>query len=175
MTGSSATYTDAGTLGEPTRVNIGPLTTIFTPPSSCSSLFGSPTYHWDSAASSVYDAVVFQGVTCSSIETEIFTQPLQTGSSVLTQVVRPFLNLDPNCWPLSIMPDNVDGGYGAYSAPGFYSPGAICPSGYTTACSAIIPSATGTAISNVTSAANFNFMWSLLPDETAVGCCPRYV
>jgi hypothetical protein len=47
---------------------------------------------------------------------------------------------------------------------GFYSPGRICPAGYTSACSA-------TALENY----GWDVQYALRGGETAVGCCPTYV
>lgn len=64
-----------------------------------------------------------------------------------------------DCWPTAAS------GAAAPSTPlggwGFYSPGFDCPYGYTSACSATGGVSTGWPI-----------QFSLLPDETAVGCCP---
>ena len=65
------------------------------------------------------------------------------------------------CWPP---------GSGSVTTPippflgwGFYSPGLICPAGSTSACSATAGGASGWPV-----------QFSMVPGETAVGCCPRY-
>lgn len=66
------------------------------------------------------------------------------------------------CWP------PTSAGASSVSPPflgrGFYSPGLICPSGYTSACSA---TAGGSSAWPVEYPLNYG--------ETAVGCCPTYV
>lgn len=47
---------------------------------------------------------------------------------------------------------------------GFYSPGLLCPSGFTPACS-----------STYGGFGNMPQLQSLIPDETAIGCCPTCV
>ncbi|KAB5586246.1 hypothetical protein GE09DRAFT_58134 [Coniochaeta sp. 2T2.1] len=65
-------------------------------------------------------------------------------------------NLD--CWP----PRSNDVSSGvAVNGWGFYSPGVECPIGYTSACSSTAGVEGG-----------FAFQFSMLPRETAVGCCP---
>jgi hypothetical protein len=66
-----------------------------------------------------------------------------------------------DCWPprtpsVSTPPPPLNGW-------GFYSPGLACPAGMTSACSA-----TGGQ------PASWTVQFSLLNQETAVGCCPRY-
>ena len=62
------------------------------------------------------------------------------------------------CWPN--LPQSSISLHGA----GYYSPGLICPVGYSTAC-------TATGIGG----SNFEYQFPLsVGDETAVGCCPRY-
>lgn len=76
---------------------------------------------------------------------------------------------ESTCWP----PVTITPTPGNLSSYGFYSPGLICPSGYSTACAAA-----GTAKTAVTGLANgtgFAFQYDLLANETAVGCCPTYV
>ncbi|KAI0505622.1 hypothetical protein F5B22DRAFT_651556 [Xylaria bambusicola] len=66
---------------------------------------------------------------------------------------------DPQCWPER---QNLDLSTGvALNGWGFYSPGISCPIGYETSCVA-----TGTVNGG------FPFQFSVLPRETAVGCCP---
>lgn len=48
---------------------------------------------------------------------------------------------------------------------GFYSPGLICPKGYTSAC---------TATATATTLGTWTPQWVMDAGETAVGCCPRY-
>ncbi|KAH6877063.1 hypothetical protein B0T10DRAFT_193447 [Thelonectria olida] len=115
-----------------TRTNLGPLTTEFTYPSSCRVAILSCTNC----------AKGWQGQTCGS--NHFNTQGVQD-------------NVD--CWPErsnSSISTSV-----ALNGFGYYSPGLLCPTGYTTACQA-----TGT------SDGGFVFQFPLLQSETAVGCCP---
>jgi hypothetical protein len=70
---------------------------------------------------------------------------------------------DRSCWP----PRSA----GAYERPvpvmgwGVYSPGLVCPSGYSTACSWDGAKETG----------DFEFLFKPDASETAIGCCPTYV
>ena len=66
---------------------------------------------------------------------------------------------DPSCFPPATttpFPTNADAG-----ADGYYSPGLICPTGYTTACAN-------------TGSDPFSFAYPTRPGETVVGCCQRY-
>jgi len=69
---------------------------------------------------------------------------------------------DPNCWPPRTTGISTPDGplYGW----GFYSPGLVCPMGLTRACSATGGGSSG-----------WPLQFSLLEQETAVGCCPRRV
>jgi hypothetical protein len=74
---------------------------------------------------------------------------------------------ETTCWPPGLGSTSqllVDGHKLELYGFGFYSPGLICPAGYTSACSA-----TASATSN------FNFQFPPTKMETAVGCCPTYV
>jgi len=74
-----------------------------------------------------------------------------------------------SCWP----PALVSAPRAPYFGWGFYSPGLICPGGYVTACTAALN--TDGSPSSITQGSSFNFQYPLIPGETAVGCCPRYV
>lgn len=69
---------------------------------------------------------------------------------------------ETTCWP----PRSAD----AYIAVppfdgwGFYSPGIVCPLGYTTACNATAGGQTG-----------WDVQFPMTTGETAAGCCPTYV
>jgi hypothetical protein len=64
------------------------------------------------------------------------------------------------CWP----PVTVSTPKPPFQGWGYYSPGLVCPTGYTTACTAEYG---GTS--------EWNMQFTLAPGETAVGCCPEYV
>ncbi|PHH51733.1 hypothetical protein CFIMG_004486RA [Ceratocystis fimbriata CBS 114723] len=110
------------------RTILGPLTTTFTPPATCSSIFGD----------------------CSTC--------LQGWRAQVCLETKQIENTD--CWP----PTSA----GAQSATqplqgwGFYSPGIVCPAGHYSACSATAGSTSG-----------WEVQFSMLPGETAVGCCPE--
>ncbi|KAH8901964.1 hypothetical protein BR93DRAFT_973053 [Coniochaeta sp. PMI_546] len=114
------------------RTNLGPFTTPFTYPASCSVV--------------VQDCSTcnlgWQGQSCGN--NQFNTQGVQD-------------NLD--CWPPRDA-ENLSTGV-AVMGWGFYSPGLDCPIGYATACA----STAGTD-------GGFPFQFSMLPHETAVGCCP---
>jgi hypothetical protein len=79
-----------------------------------------------------------------------------------------WLNDATACWPPATTgPPTArsslrDWNFGGW---GFYSPGLVCPGGYTSACS---------AIANQTAALGWDVEYSMLAGETAVGCCPRH-
>lgn len=62
------------------------------------------------------------------------------------------------CWP----PRTVTGDDAKNFHAGFYSPGLVCPAGFTTACSTVSNKPGG----------NMPQSQSLLAGETAIGCCP---
>ena len=113
------------------RNNLGPLTTTFVPPDSCSD------YGIAGTA-----AGGFRAQECA-------------GGTLLDNA---------RCWPSATI---------APPAPplagwGFYSPGLVCPTGYASACTAYPSGSSPTT----TSGPSFSFNYALLPQETAVGCCP---
>ena len=134
------------------RTVLGSLTTTFTPAPSCFSLF-QPLDDRGLFDTLPLPSVALQAVTCAS--DEFLTSDMVD---------------DKNCFPPVTTSVSSDNGF---LNQGLYSPGLICPSGYTTACSALPAKAKSTATLN--GAENFHFVYSRLPSETAVGCCPRYV
>ncbi|GAB1316491.1 Osmotin, thaumatin-like protein (Fragment) [Madurella fahalii] len=66
---------------------------------------------------------------------------------------------DPSCWPAptvgAVSPEQMLLGWG------FYSPGVICPAGYTSACTAVAGQTTG-----------WKHQFVMEPEETFIGCCP---
>ncbi|KAI1169698.1 hypothetical protein F4777DRAFT_584647 [Nemania sp. FL0916] len=122
-----------------TPYNLSPLTTTWTPPRSCSgkiALEGT----WRTADLSP-TAPYAAGLSCSKYNDD----PTQ-------YEVQP--NVD--CWPNRIPPDAA-----YYLDTAYYSPGLVCPSGHTTACS----STSGGSY-------DFQFDFTLEPGGTAAGCCP---
>lgn len=134
----------------PTRSVIGPLTTTFTRPSSCSSLFSG-----FSTLTGSFEA--YQAQSC------IDPVSIEYGYEEYTNIGAAPYGIDAHCWPSG--PGNTPGG-------GPYSPGLFCPDGYTTACSAALSE--GGSQPSFAEGSSFPFQFSLLPGETAAGCCPRY-
>ncbi|KAL2162931.1 hypothetical protein VTH06DRAFT_6767 [Thermothelomyces fergusii] len=64
------------------------------------------------------------------------------------------------CWPPALKADEPP--RHPFVGWGFYSPGLVCPSGYTTACTA-----------EYGGRPEWEIEFTLIPDETAVGCCPE--
>jgi hypothetical protein len=75
---------------------------------------------------------------------------------------------DTNCWPTatSYPPRSKP----ALSGLGFYSPGLSCPTGYTSACTAISDSTARPV--PTPGPINGAFQFPLVAGETAIGCCP---
>ncbi|KAH8721446.1 hypothetical protein HC256_001802 [Beauveria bassiana] len=112
---------------------LGPLTTTWTAPATCSLLFAYP--------DRVGHMIAYRGERCDA------TAGARDGA---------------NCWPprREGIPDKSS----AMLGWGFYSPGLVCPDGYTTACTAIFGQR-----------ADWVTQFPLVAGETAVGCCPTYV
>ncbi|GAB7348899.1 hypothetical protein MBLNU459_g7591t1 [Dothideomycetes sp. NU459] len=74
---------------------------------------------------------------------------------------------DSACWP----PFNGLPPTAPYAGWGFYSPGLICPTGYTTACTgALLGDGSPSVLTS--GGTSYDFQFSLTAGETAVGCCP---
>ncbi|KAF2239492.1 hypothetical protein EV356DRAFT_499639 [Viridothelium virens] len=116
------------------RVNLGPLTTTFTPPESC-----------DTPMTQTGDDVPEMRLAQSCI----------TGRTLD----------DPSCWPLPL--NNVYG-TNPLNGYGIYSPGYICPFGFTSACSQSV----GTLSDRTATLRSFLFQYPLTGAEHGVGCCP---
>ncbi|KAI1661549.1 hypothetical protein F4813DRAFT_385230 [Daldinia decipiens] len=67
---------------------------------------------------------------------------------------------EPSCWPPRTLGATTPAQ--PFFAWGIYSPGLVCPQGYTTACSYDGERKTG----------DFNFYFNAEESETAIGCCP---
>ena len=152
------------------RANLGPLTTTWTPPSSCSVLgigTDNPTLAWQ--AQQCYTTSAVSGTTVSFTDNSgnptTLTVPATTKSNIYYDGVAD----DFTCRP----PTSY--GVPAPSIPlngwGFYSPGVVCPSGYTSTCTATVGPDGSPA--PVASGNSFQFQFALQPGETAVGCCPK--
>ncbi|KAH6652174.1 hypothetical protein BKA67DRAFT_660936 [Truncatella angustata] len=117
----------------PTRRNLGPLTTTFTAPSYCNNIV-------------VYGS-------CSTCDYGWQAQTCANGGAVPVD--------DSSCWPARTSdPPSITGGP-AFHGWGFYSPGVMCPNGYTSACASTVGQDDG-----------FSFQFRLTSSETAIGCCP---
>lgn len=129
---------------------LGPLTTTFTAPTRCSQAY------WLSDSSRVYNPTL--GQICTTVDGEI---DYSQDSSCLPPVASTIL-------ASLVGPSEVI--YTTYDYKGYYSPGIVCPAGYTTACAAQA-GADGiqSALSNFQS---FGFVHSATADETVAGCCP---
>lgn len=129
------------------RVNLGPLTTTFTPPSSCASFMA-----LDQALSSAWFP---QGKIIEANMAQSCDRWKNFGD-------------DPLCWP---PPSPTPTGSAALPLHGYglYSPGLICPLGYTRACY----QAAGTSPGQLTELVSYNFQYPLEEEEYAIGCCPE--
>lgn len=147
---------------------LGPLTTTFTRPSSCTYLFGG------ASAQTVLDATVAaQAQMCTGVFEEGGAGPNAGNSSFPTA----FFFDDVDCWPpaavetpSSTAPDAESPAVTPLNGRGFYSPGLVCPKGYTTACTQAISD--DGSHSAITQGVSFTFQFDLSAGETAVGCCP---
>ena len=133
---------------EAARTVLGPLTTTFTPPSGCSSLFQS----LDVPFTVLFPTIALRAATCINGEFDV----------AMVDDVR--------CWPPMTTTATTKDDIGGW---GLYSPGVLCPSGYTTACSAL--AATSESASALKGVEDFQFQFPLLVNETAAGCCPKYI
>ena len=147
IVGPLATTVDSFSTFVPPRSIIGPLTTTFIPPSHCSEL-GIVRFPNDYNEMSAYLAQVGTVVSQDNYATwDSLCWP--SGSRILNPTTT-------SLWSVSW---------------GFYSPGLICPFGYTTACTSAPVTSNWRS---VVSGGGFEFQNPLDPGETAAGCCPRY-
>jgi hypothetical protein len=133
----------------PTRAShLGPLTTAFAQPSQCTrAILACPTC--DTA---------WKGLSCNA--------NWANGQ----QIVAPEDNT--SCFPsATAYPKRPRS---AFEGLGFYSPGTICPTGYTQACKAVSTKAGQTAPSIATPGPMTKgaLQFPLVAGETAIGCCP---
>ncbi|KAI9707923.1 MAG: hypothetical protein M1820_004342 [Bogoriella megaspora] len=170
MASATIAITEApSSTAEPSRIVLAPLTTVFTPPSSCTSFFipyirpTVPFYGFTATTAPTGSAL--QGVKCSS--TFDFVND-GDGMMDTFDATGP-LEYDLNCWPPATE-NSLTSPARILSAGGFYSPGLHCPSGYTTACTAIGMNNTLTTTAGLDG--SFSFQFPPVSDETAVGCCP---
>ncbi len=133
------------------RTNLGPLTTTFSAPSSCSLVDGSFT-----KTGGGLNGVV--GYACRAV----------AGNGQI-------FGADPACFPNSLAA-YISTGDKWLTSIAVYSPGSICPNGFSSACTMTRsandePPTTG-RLFQTASRAMFNI---LEIGETAIGCCPKYV
>ncbi|MCJ1328486.1 hypothetical protein MMC10_005163 [Thelotrema lepadinum] len=130
------------------RTVIGPLTTTFVQPSECT-YFGTNPGVFGAGTS------YFQAQSC--------LVPPSNGQAFDAST----------CWPPPITDTHttVFAPEPPFNGWGFYSPAYICPSGYSTACTAAQLS-DGASSPIVFPGTEFAFQYPLQPGETAVGCCP---
>ena len=124
------------------RTNLGPLTTVFTPPPNCASaIFDSLT------GTSPWAYSLIWGMGCTTTTDGIYS-----------------VDWDTSCYPPDMYDHSLEAG--AYQTIPIYSPGLSCPHGFYSACTVTrqpgdqVP-ATEHALWSVLSVG-----------ETAIGCCP---
>jgi hypothetical protein len=140
--------------------NYGPLTTTWAQPSSCSlpiALYQSVT------VDEPYPTVdtIISGVSCVSNSVKVCTTALSgtsSGSTICSETPYYTSTIDPACYPPVSMSTDAE----LFNSWGYYSPGLVCPEGYTTACHT---TSGGTG--------DWDPIWPLTSGETAAGCCPR--
>lgn len=163
----SATRTTASTA---TRVNLGPLTTTFSPPRDCRSLH----FIDDNTVMLNADSDYF----CPGDWKIEGSFPCTTGDcSGHLIYTYGSISLIESCYPgglapyLSAMTDQDNNG-GTFQ-PGIFSPGLICPSGYSPKCTVVRNKGVPNPAAANPAAVADNAIWGLLNDgETAIGCCP---
>lgn len=133
-------------------VPYGPLTTVFTPPSSCLTFRAQrSTVGPDGSSYSLYRQP--WGFDCTAVH---------TNSSWSVQFTK-----DSACFPSSTITTSVGIEY-----QGIYSPGLTCPFGWTAAC--VVPQ-TAERPPFHGSPALYRLWGVLKTSETFIGCCPPYV
>ena len=140
------------------RSNLGPLTTEFVPPSACSA--------FATAARVVRVPGRTENVAAS--QPFRFFQAQGCNGDDLGQVEDA-----TTCWPPTTVTTKPDGALGGW---GFYSPGLICPAGFTSACvfrwEATGTDAIGGPAFESTPLPSFRFDFVPQSNEAIVGCCP---
>lgn len=129
----------------PTRINLGPLTTVFVPPPYCTR-----------AAVAVQGSQGVLGQSCRPVDDKTATPADDTG-----------------CWPRATSYPAAAAASSASSlgAMGFYSPGLLCPTGYVSACTAVSTAKGKGGQTGVPAAPQVTgkFQFPLVEGETAVG------
>ncbi|KAL6825717.1 hypothetical protein J3E69DRAFT_275173 [Trichoderma sp. SZMC 28015] len=174
-----------------TRVNLGPLTTVFSPPSDCTSLRFIAETEVFIGASIGYGCLDVQtqwtpcfphpsgASDCSSAHGGSTTWlPCSTGATCpdYYSVARLGFSLVQSCYPSKFassygLTDYHTGQW--ISQPPVYSPGLACPSGYLPQCTVERGGGLSNPYATNTMASAYNSIWSMLnDDEIAIGCCP---
>jgi hypothetical protein len=154
-----------------TRVNLGPLTTAFSPPRDCRTLHfiddDVAMLNVDSDHLCPQDWKVDGSYTCTTGDCSGHVVVVVAGSTSLIE----------SCYPrglgsyYSVMLEQ-DGGVWSFQ-PGIYSPGLICPSGYFPECTVVRSEGVPNPEAANPGAVADNAIWDMLHDgETAIGCCP---
>ena len=143
-----------------TTTNLGPLTTVFTPPDSCTTLIyaESDANLTDAFPQTSFDRFVY-AATCGTVFANAYgvgpdCVPSKYGEAY-NKIVESS-SLETVMWPV-------------------YSPGLHCPAGYYSACAFSKPLRSATPGSQTTDTFS-SMMYSLVqPGEVAFACCPRSV
>ena len=128
-----------------TRPILGPLTTTASFPQYCSTNFAPFALAGYNFTNTAYFTSLDRGVSCSDGRAPDAT----------------------SCWHVSGVGQSNTVDWDA-----FYSPGLICPSGLTSACTGAL-NTDGSPSTIAANGTSYVFP-SMIPGETAVGCCPRY-
>ncbi len=149
------------------RVDLGPLTTTFTPAPSCSEDLALEarinTLDDGNLGSTVVGAYWGSTIRCLRLPGGA------SGGGTLTTETQVAVD---GCYPppfITLEQSDLRSTIGSKtSAVGFFSPGYVCPSGFTTAC--------GVASGNTSAASQVSKLLPMLSSsETVAVCCPRYV
>lgn len=180
-----------------TRVNLGPLTTTFNPPSDCTSLrfiTSDEVFMGAAVGYGCYDSRISWGpcpastsgqlYACSSSHDDTTTWFQCSTKKISGKIVcstsitsaRHDFSLIESCYPsgfassFGVTDDNT----GKWtSQPLVYSPGLACPSGYLPQCTVERAKGLPNPATGSTTVYADNVIWSMLnEDETAIGCCP---
>ena len=152
----------------PLRSNLGPLTTTFTPPATCSVLGINsfpPTVAYQ--AQHCFTTTSVPGTTIQFTDNSGSKTSIAVSATVTSIIYSGGVADDITCRPSTTYRNPADaGGYG------FYSPGLICPSGWHKACTAELDT-NGSPVPISGTHTSFPFEYALMPGETAIGCCPH--
>lgn len=138
------------------RKNIGPLTTTFSAPDSCSVIDGTFSRSTGDYAGQINAKI---GVQCSYNKAQD------------AQVFR----IADDCYPDGLAA-YIHDGEAWLDAPPVFEPGDVCPNGYTSACTMDRRAGDSPPTTEPGLVTASRAVWELLTaGERAIGCCPRYV